>query len=86
LKYSGLLYYTSGGPALAEVSAVAYLKNTLGFGLNYKTNNEVAALVAINYQQFHIGYSYEFATRTNNVGSIINSTSELTLGLRFGKK
>jgi type IX secretion system PorP/SprF family membrane protein len=85
LKYSGLLSYVKGAPALGDVSALVYVRNTLGVGLNYKTNNEVAGMVSVNYDRFRIGYSYEFATNSNSIGSMVNSTNEISLGFRFGK-
>jgi type IX secretion system PorP/SprF family membrane protein len=85
-KYSGLVSYTRGVPVLADVSGIVYLKKTLGLGVNYKTDNEVAGILSIDLDQFHIGYSYEFGTTSANIGGFGNATNEVSLGYRFGKK
>jgi type IX secretion system PorP/SprF family membrane protein len=80
-----LLSYESGVPLTANVSGIFYFKEILGLGLNYATNNQMAGIVTINIDNFHIGYSYQFGTSSENLGSINIPTHEVTLGFRFGK-
>lgn len=84
-KYAGLVYYSNGIPLAAALSGMIFLKSTLGLGLNYQSNNEVAGILSLNFNQFHVGYSYQFGTTSVNIGGIHNGTNELTLGLHFSK-
>ena len=84
-KYATLEAYGKNVPLLANVSALFYLKNIIGFGVNYRSNNEVAGMLSIDYNILHIGYAYEFAATPSTIGGYSNATHEITLGIRFGK-
>ncbi|HEY4325587.1 MAG TPA: type IX secretion system membrane protein PorP/SprF [Mucilaginibacter sp.] len=84
-KPSLLLSYESDVPLTANVSGIFYFKDILGLGLNYATNNQMAGIITINVDNFHIGYSYQFSTSSQSLGSINIPTHEVTLGFRFGK-
>jgi type IX secretion system PorP/SprF family membrane protein len=86
LKYAGLAAFSSGIPAVADVSAIFNIRRTVGFGFDYRTDNEIAGIISINVDQFHLGYSYQVGTTSANIGGIGNATNEVTLGFRFGKK
>jgi type IX secretion system PorP/SprF family membrane protein len=86
IKYSGLAAYSSGIPVVADLSAIFNIRHTLGLGFDYRTDNEIAGILSINVQQFHLGYSYQVGTTSANIGGIGNATNEVTLGYRFGKK
>jgi len=80
-----LVSYARGIKAVADVSGVIFIKETLGLGANYRVNaNQAAGLLSINLDQVHIGYSYQFTT-TSNLGGFNLATHEVTLGYRFGK-
>jgi type IX secretion system PorP/SprF family membrane protein len=83
-KPAFLLSYVSGVPLLADFSGTFYLKETLGFGINYRSNNEVAGIFSINVNSFHIGYSYQFGTGAENLGGFNNATNEVSISYRFG--
>jgi len=84
-KPATLLSYTSGIPILADISGTFYLKDILGIGLNYGTDKTMAGILTINFNQFHIGYSYKFNVASQNLGGVNNATHEVTLSYRFGK-
>ncbi len=84
-KPATLVSYTKGVPVIADFSGTFYLKETLGLGLNYRTNKQAAGIITINVDSFHIGYSYQFGTSSANLGGFNNATNEVTLGYRFGK-
>jgi type IX secretion system PorP/SprF family membrane protein len=86
LKYAGLVSYSRGIPVAADVSTLFYIKHALGIGVNYRTDNEVAGILAVDVDQFHLGYSYQFGTTSSNIGGFSNATNEVTVGFRFGKK
>ena len=86
LKYSGLAAFSSGVTTVGDISALLNIKHTLSIGADYRTTNEVAGIVSINVDQFHLGYSYQFGTTSSNIGGIGNATNEVTVGFRFGKK
>jgi len=85
IKPAVLVSYVRGVPLIADISTTLYFKSAFGIGVNYRTNNEMAAIVSYNINSFHIGYSYQFGLTTNNIGGISNATHEVTLSYRFGK-
>ena len=84
-KPATLVSYTKGVPIIADISGTFYLKETLGLGVNYRTNNQMAGIITINVDSFHIGYSYQFGTSSTNLGGFNNATNEVTLSYRFGR-
>jgi type IX secretion system PorP/SprF family membrane protein len=84
-KPAGLLTYTRGVPVIADVSGTFYLKKMIGFGLDYRSNNEIAGIMSVSLDVFKFGYSYQFGTASDNIGGISFATQELTLTYRFGR-
>jgi type IX secretion system PorP/SprF family membrane protein len=84
-KPAGLLTYTRGIPVIADISGTFYMKKMVGFGLDYRTNTEMAGIMSISFDTFRFGYSYQVGTASNNIGGINFATQELTLTYRFGK-
>ncbi|MDT3403700.1 PorP/SprF family type IX secretion system membrane protein [Mucilaginibacter terrae] len=85
VKPAFLATYTKGVPFVADMSMSVYVKNTVGLGLNYRTNNEMAGIFSINSDLLKLGYSYQFGSSSNNVGGRLgNATHEVTLTYRFG--
>jgi len=85
IKPAALVSYSRGVPLIADMSATIYFKSILGLGVNYRTNGEMAGILSYNFGAFHIGYSYQFGTTSDDLGGLSNATHEITLGYRFGK-
>jgi type IX secretion system PorP/SprF family membrane protein len=85
LKPAALVSYSSGVPVLADISGTIYVKGILGVGINYGTDKTMAGILTINFDQFHIGYSYKFGLGSENLGGVNDATHEVTLSFRFGK-
>jgi type IX secretion system PorP/SprF family membrane protein len=85
-KPATLLFYTTGLPALANISGTFYLKDILGLGVNYSTDKEMAGILTVNFNGYHIGYSYKFGVGSENLGGVNDATHEVTLSYRFGKR
>jgi type IX secretion system PorP/SprF family membrane protein len=85
-KYAGVLSYSRGVPVAEDISGILYIRQTLGIGVNYRTDNEVAGILSVNFDNFRLGYSYQFGTTSTNIGGFGNGTNEITLAYRFGKK
>ncbi|WP_295772300.1 PorP/SprF family type IX secretion system membrane protein [uncultured Mucilaginibacter sp.] len=84
-KPAFLATYTKGVPFIADMSMSVYVKNTVGVGFNYRTNNEMAGILSVNSDLLKLGYSYQFGTASNNVGGRLgNASHEITLTYRFG--
>jgi type IX secretion system PorP/SprF family membrane protein len=84
-KPAALFSYSQGIPATGNFSGIIYLKDILGIGANYATNNQAAGILTINVDAVHVGYSYQFGTASNNLGGLNIPTHEVTISLRFGK-
>ncbi|NCD71672.1 PorP/SprF family type IX secretion system membrane protein [Mucilaginibacter agri] len=85
VKPAFLATYTKGVPFIANFSTTLYIKNVVGFGADYRTNNEMAGIISFMMSNFRLGYSYQFGTASNNIGRFNNSTHEVTLTYRFGQ-
>jgi type IX secretion system PorP/SprF family membrane protein len=73
-------------PLMYDVSTTLYIKNVLGVGINYHSQDALAGIVSVfinNNIQF--GYSYQFSVGQYALGGVNNSTQEVTLSYRFGK-
>ena len=84
LKPATLVSYSRGVPVIADISATAIFKNTLGFGVNVRTNSEVAGIISVAYRSFRLSYSYQFGTSSNSLIGVNNATNEVTLRYCFG--
>jgi type IX secretion system PorP/SprF family membrane protein len=84
-KPAFLLSYQNGVPLLANISGTFYLKEILGLGVNYASNKQMAGILTINFDNVHIGYSYQFGTSAATLGTINIPTHEVTISFRFGK-
>jgi type IX secretion system PorP/SprF family membrane protein len=80
-----LVSYSRGVPLIADVSGTFFMKEILGLGLNYRTNNEIAGIVSVSLSRFRLSYSYQFGVASNNLGGYNISTNEVSLNYRFGK-
>ena len=85
VSYAGLLAYSSDLPIIADLSVLTLIKKQLGLGVDYRTNNELAAIVSFEFERIHLGYSYQFGLSSSNLGSFNNATHEVALGISFGK-
>jgi len=83
-KPAVLLSYSPNIPLIADISTTFYF-GTVGIGLNYRSNNEVAAVFSYLFNNFRMGYSYQSGVTNKNIGNFNYGTHELTLGIRFGK-
>ncbi|MDO3627645.1 PorP/SprF family type IX secretion system membrane protein [Mucilaginibacter sp. BT774] len=84
LKPAAMVAYTRGVPVTANLSSVIFLKDMLGVGINYRTDNEAAGILSVNMNSFKLGYSYQFNTASVNLGGLNSSIHEITLTYRFG--
>ncbi|WP_345949993.1 PorP/SprF family type IX secretion system membrane protein [Mucilaginibacter sp. PAMB04274] len=86
VKPAVLATYTKGVPFIADFSTTLYLKETLGIGGNFRTNNEMSGILSVSIEAVRVGYSYQFGTASNNVArGFKNNTHEITLTYRFGQ-
>ncbi|MXV16348.1 PorP/SprF family type IX secretion system membrane protein [Hufsiella ginkgonis] len=85
LKPAILFSYVANLPLRTDVSVTAYLKEQLGFGVNYGSNREMAGILSYIFRNnIGIGYSYQFSAGAENLGQGTNSTQEVSLNYRFG--
>ena len=85
VKLAFLATYSKGTPFIADFSTTFYVKNTIGVGANYRTNNDVAGIISFITESFRLGYSYQFGTSSNSIGRFNNATQEVSLSYRFGQ-
>lgn len=86
IKPAILASYAANVPLLADLSATLYLKEVLGLGLNYRTNNEMGAILSVFLNnRLRLGYSYQFGLSSYRFGQMNDGTHEITLRYRFGE-
>jgi len=84
-KPATLISYSKGSPVTGDISGIFYLKDILGVGGDYRTSKQMAGILTINAEGFHIGYSYQFNVGSNDLGGFNLPTHEVTLCYRFGR-
>ena len=67
-KPAAMLSYSKGVPVTANVSGIIYLKEMIGLGINYRTDNQAAGIISVNMNSFKLGYAYQFGVASNNLG------------------
>lgn len=86
LKPAAIVSYVQGTDLQAEVSAMAYVKDVFGLGLNVRSYGGAAGLAQFFFNNFGIGYGYLFNTGSETTSAQINNSShEFSLSYRFGK-
>jgi len=81
-----IAYGGSNLPVMVDVSTTLYIKNVLGLGVNYHSQDALAGIVSVNINNnMMFGYSYQFSVGKYALGGINNTTQEVTLNYRFGK-
>jgi type IX secretion system PorP/SprF family membrane protein len=82
LKPSTMVAAVSGAPLQADISLNALFRETLWFGVSYRTGDAVALITQYQLtRQLRFGYSYDYAiTKLNNYSS---GTHEFTIGYDF---
>jgi type IX secretion system PorP/SprF family membrane protein len=87
LKPSVLLAYQGNAlPLEYNLAATLYVKDAFGVGASYRNDNALAGILSVNVtKNIQFGYSYQFSVGKYPIGSINNTTQELTLSYRFGK-
>src|SRR5476651_1374545 len=81
-----IAYGGSNLPVMVDVSTTLYIKNVLGLGVNYHSQDALAGIVSVCLNKnIMFGYSYQFSVGKYALGGINNTTQEITLSYRFGK-
>ena len=83
LEVASVLAYTSNVPLQVDMSSKMWIRDKLGLGFNYRSNNELALLTSYRLGQFNMGYSYSFVFGNKRVAGFQNATHEITLGIRL---
>ena len=98
LRPSILLKEDFRGPTSADFNAMFILNDRIWIGASYRTglslwkkdfrglskDNSVSGIAQLYLtERFRIGYSYDFVT--SDLGTSLNGSHEITLGLAFGK-
>lgn len=62
----------------ADITARIRYKKFLSFGLAYRTNDAVSAMIGAEYKNFFLGYSYDYATSA--ISKVSNGSHEVFIG------
>lgn len=84
LQSAALMAYTFGVPLQGDISVKGYLNNTFGFGLAYRTNNELGLLTSVNVAKMRVGYSYLTGFGARKISGLSQATHEISLTFLFG--
>lgn len=86
IKPAFLVSYAPDLPLHADISAILLLKDRIGLGMNYRTNNEMGAILSVILSnRLQMGYSYQFGFESYRLGQVNDGTHEIALGYRFGQ-
>jgi type IX secretion system PorP/SprF family membrane protein len=85
LKPSTMLKMASGSPIAIDVSTNLLINNNLEFGLSYRIDDSLAAMIGIQAsEKLRIGYAFEYST--SNFGRFNSGTHELLLIYKFNRR
>ncbi|WP_353124302.1 PorP/SprF family type IX secretion system membrane protein [Parapedobacter pyrenivorans] len=83
---SVLVTYSESLRPQAEASAMFYIKQVFGIGLNARSYGELAGMVQFNFSGLGLGYSYQFNPGSEPLNRRIgNTTHEIGLSYRFDR-
>jgi type IX secretion system PorP/SprF family membrane protein len=85
LKPSTMLKMASDSPLSIDISTNLLINNNLEFGLSYRIDDSLAAMVGIQAsEKLRIGYAFEYST--SNFGRFNSGTHELLLIYKFNRR
>ncbi|HWK57004.1 MAG TPA: PorP/SprF family type IX secretion system membrane protein [Parapedobacter sp.] len=85
LRPSLLVTYAENLRPQAEASALVFIKEVFGIGVNVRSYGELAGMAQFNFGGFGLGYSYQFNPGSEPLNRrISNTTHEIGLRYRFG--
>jgi type IX secretion system PorP/SprF family membrane protein len=85
LKPSTMLKMASDSPLSIDISTNLLINNNLEFGLSYRIDDSLAAMVGIQAsEKFRIGYAFDYST--SNFGRFNSGTHELLLIYKFNRR
>ena len=75
----------SGSPISIDLSTNLLINNNLEFGLSYRFDDSLAAMIGIQAsQKIRFGYAFEYST--SNFGRFNSGTHELLLIYKFNRR
>jgi type IX secretion system PorP/SprF family membrane protein len=85
LKPSTMFKMASGSPISIDISTNLLINNNLEFGLSYRFDDSMAAMIGIQAsQKIRFGYAFEYST--SNFGRFNSGTHELLLIYKFNRR
>ncbi|WP_176146104.1 PorP/SprF family type IX secretion system membrane protein [Parapedobacter luteus] len=85
IRPSLLVTYAESLRPQGEASAMVFVRQVFGLGMNVRSYGELAGMAQFNFAGFGLGYSYQFGTRNEPLNRrISNNTHEIGLSYRFG--
>lgn len=73
-----------GAPPQFDVNVKGLYQKKYWLGLSYRHQESIVTMVGMEYQQFQIGYSYDFTM--TDIGDYSSGSHELYLAIRIGQK
>ena len=85
LKPSTMFKMAAGSPLSIDLSTNLLINNNLEFGLSYRFDDSMAAMIGIQAsQKIRFGYAFEYST--SNFGRFNSGTHELLLIYKFNRR
>jgi len=85
LKPSTMFKMAAGSPISIDLSTNLLINNNLEFGLSYRIDDSLAAMIGIQAsQKIRFGYAFEYST--SNFGRFNSGTHELLLIYKFNRR
>lgn len=80
-----LVTYAENLRPQVDVSALFFMKEVFGIGMNARSYGDIAGMAQVNFAGFGIGYAYQFNPRNEPLNRrVANTTHEIGLTYRFG--
>lgn len=80
-----LVTYADNLRPQVDLSALVFIKEVFGIGMNIRSYGDIAGMAQVNFGRVGFGYSYQFNPRNEPLNRRIgNNTHEIGINYRFG--
>lgn len=80
-----LVTYADNLRPQVDISALVFIKEVCGIGMNIRSYGDIAGMAQVNFGGIGLGYSYQFNPRNEPLNRRIgNNTHEIGINYRFG--
>lgn len=79
-----LVKATESAPVQMDINCKGYYKKNYWFGLSYRTDKSVIAMLGLKYNIYYFGYAFDYTL--SKISNYTNGSHEIVIGVNIGEK